>query len=64
MITSLLAFIVRLALVAAITFGFVVLFEHGPDNYLESAQAEFSKLMELVNPPVSAAPEKSPNRGT
>jgi hypothetical protein len=64
MITSLLAFTIRLALVAAMTFGFVVLFEHGPSNYLEGAQAEFSKLMEFVNPPVSAAPQKSPNSGT
>lgn len=63
MITSLLAFTIRLALVAAMTFGFVVLFEHGPSNYIENAQVEFSKLMGFVNPPVSAAPEKSPNCG-
>jgi len=64
MITSLLAFTIRMALVAVMTFCFVVLFEHGPSNYPESAQVEFSKLMEFVSPPVPAAPEKSTNRGT
>ncbi len=64
MITSLLAFTIRLALVAAMTFCFVVLFEHGTSNYLESAQVEFSKLMEVINPPATAAPQKSPNSGT
>lgn len=64
MITSLLAFTIRLVLVAAMTFCFVVLFEHGPSNYLENAQVEFSKLMEVFNPHAPAAPQKSPNSGT
>jgi hypothetical protein len=67
MITSLLAFAIRLALVAAMTFLFVVLFEHGPANYLENVKADFSKLVEAANPPAPAAPaavEKSPNSGT
>lgn len=58
MITSLLAFTIRLALVATMTFGFVVLFEHGTANYLESARLDFSKLLELVNPPAFTAPKK------
>ncbi len=62
--TSLLAFTIRLALVAGMTFGFVVLFEHGPSNYLENAQVEFAKLMEFINPSVPATPQKSPNSGT
>ena len=64
MITSLLAFTIRMALVAVMTFLFVVLFEHGPANYLENVQADFSKLMEFANPPAPAAPEKSPNSKT
>ena len=67
MITSLLAFTIRIALVAAMTFLFVVLFEHGPSNYLENVQADFSKLLEVASlpvPPAPAAPEKSPNSGT
>ena len=64
MITSLLALAIRIALVAAMTFLFVVLFEHGPSNYLENAKADFSKLMEAANFPAPATPEKSPNSGT
>lgn len=67
MTTSLIAFVIRLALVAGVTFLFVVLFEHGPANYLENVQADFIKLMEFVNPPAApapAAPKKSPNSGT
>ena len=67
MITSLLAFTLRMALVAAMTFLFVVLFEHGPANYLGNVRADFSKLMEAANPPAPSAPqapEKSSNSGT
>lgn len=64
MITSLLAFTIRLVLVAVMTFCFVVLFEHGTSNYLGNAQGEFSKLLEFVNPSVPEAPQKSPNSGT
>ena len=67
MITSLLAFTIRIALVAVMTFLFVVLFEHGPANYLADVQGDFDKLMQSLNPPAPSAPsapEKSSNRGT
>ena len=64
MITSLLAFIIRIALVAALTFLFVVLFEHGPTNYLENVRGDYNKLMQAANLPVPSAPEKSSNSGT
>lgn len=64
MITSLIAFAIRLALVGTMTFCFVVLFEHGPSNYLQNMRADFSKLLEMANPPTPASPEKSPNSGT
>jgi len=64
MITSLFAFIIRIALVAAMTFLFVVLFEHGPANYLENVQGDYIKLMQAANPPATAAPEKSSSGGT
>lgn len=67
MISSLLAFTLRLVLLAAMTFLFVVLFEHGPSNYLENVQADFSRLLEIAKLrswPAPAAPEKSPNSGT
>jgi len=64
MITSLLAFTIRIALVAVMTFLFVVLFEHGPGDYLANVQADFNKLIQSANPPAPPAPEKSSNRGT
>ena len=64
MITSLLAFTLRMALVAVTTFLFVVLFEHGPADYLLNVQGDFSKLMKVVNPPAPSAQEKTSNSGT
>lgn len=64
MITSLIAFAIRLALVGVMTFCFVVLFEHGPSNYLQNMQADFFKLLELTSGPAPAAAEKSPDSGT
>jgi len=64
MITSILAFAIRLALVGVMTFCFVVLFEHGPSDYLQNMQADFFKLLELTGEPAPATPEKSPNSGT
>lgn len=64
MITSLLAFTIRIALVAVMTFFFVVLFEHGPADYLENVQGDFNKLMQSANQPAPSAPEKSSNSGT
>lgn len=33
---------------AALTFGFVVLFEHGPDNYQANARKEWNKLYQTL----------------
>ena len=46
MTSSLLAFTIRLTLVAALTFLFVVLFEHGPADYLQNVQTDFLKLVQ------------------
>ena len=65
MTTSLLAFAIRIALVAVMTFLFVVLFEHGPANYLENIQGDFTKLIQFGSHPAPSVPaEKSSNRGT
>ncbi len=56
MITSLLALLLRFALLAVFTFAFVVLFEHGPSNYLSSAQTEWKHLVEAVNSATQSAP--------
>jgi hypothetical protein len=44
----LLSFVVRLALLAALTFGFVVLFEHGPAKFSEGAKTEWGALLFFV----------------
>lgn len=63
MITSLLAFTIRMALVAGMTFLFVVLFEHGPANYVENVQADFSKLVQAVNPSALQPRKNLPTAG-
>lgn len=45
---SIVPFIVRLALVAVMTFLFVVLFEHGPASYPDNLRSDFEKLVESV----------------
>ena len=44
----LLSFIFRLTLLAALTFGFVVLFEHGPVKFSEGAKTEWNALLFFV----------------
>ena len=44
-------------LTAVFTFGFVVLFENGPDNYIASCQTEFQDLKAYVITP----PKKKPD---
>jgi len=45
---SLIVFFVRISLVAAMTFLFVVLFEHGPADYLKNVQTDFSLLISKI----------------
>lgn len=33
-----------IALFCVFTFGFVVLFDHGPENYVENAKKDFNSL--------------------
>lgn len=62
MISSLFSLVLRTVLLAGMTFLFVVLFEHGPEHYLENVRSDFDKLVHFVE--VSTAPEKSPESGT
>lgn len=48
MITSLIAFIARIAFLAAFTFAFVVLFEHGPTGFVDGASKEWQTVMSFV----------------
>jgi hypothetical protein len=44
----LLRFVVRLILLAVVTFGFVVLFEHGPARFTKGAKEEWNALLFFV----------------
>lgn len=61
MIVSLFSLILRTVLLAGMTFLFVVLFDHGPANYLENVQADFNKLVHFVA--ATADFKKSPESG-
>ncbi len=45
MISNLLYIFIRLALLAVLTFLFVVLYEHGPAGYFQSVHHDFLSLM-------------------
>lgn len=45
---GLLAFISRTLLLAVFTFGFVVLYEHGPANFVKGAPAEWQSFASFV----------------
>lgn len=64
MISSFLTLVVRVAILAAFTFLFVVLFDHGPDDYLSNVQKDFTRLVDAVTPMVSPVGIKSPESGT
>ena len=44
----LLSFVVRLVLLAVFTFGFVVLFEHGPAKFSDGAKTEWNAFLFFV----------------
>jgi hypothetical protein len=64
MISSFLTLVIRVAILAVFTFLFVVLFDHGPDDYLTNVQKDFTRLVDTVTPMVSPVGVKSPESGT
>ena len=46
-------------LTAVFTFGFIVLFENGPDNYVANCQTEFQDLKAYVGTPAKKKPDTS-----
>jgi hypothetical protein len=50
---SLLSFVFQLALLTLLTFSFVVLFEHGPQKFVEGAKTEWDALLLFVGSTVS-----------
>lgn len=65
LIQTLLVSAARLAVLAAFTFAFVVLLEHGPGGFSEGAKTEWQILTGAKKsaPPAPAAPAKSPDSG-
>lgn len=57
--TTLLFYALRLGVFAALTFGFVVLYEHGPSGFLSGAPTEWRKLTAYVVA-VRSTPEPPP----
>lgn len=41
-----------IALTVVFTFGFIVLFENGPDNYVANCQTEFEQVKAYFGQPV------------
>lgn len=64
MILSFLVLAVRVSILAVFTFFFVVLFDHGPDDYLANVQKDFARLVDVVTPLVTPAGKKSSDSGT
>ncbi|MEI6033443.1 MAG: hypothetical protein WCS65_04060 [Verrucomicrobiae bacterium] len=64
MIASVVSLIIRLAVLAAFAFLFVVLFEHGPENYLSNVQKDFAQLVDSFASPTSPAGAKTSDSGT
>lgn len=64
-ILNIFVYAVRLAVLAAFTFAFIVLFEHGPRGFPEGVRAEWHRLTSGKNdtPAPPPAPAKSPAGG-
>jgi hypothetical protein len=56
---TLLSFVLRLVLLAVFTFGFVVLFEHGPAKFSDGVKTEWNALLFFVGSVLSRQ-EKAP----
>jgi len=48
-----------LTIFLASTFGFIVLFEHGPKDYVNNCKATFENLQKLVNKKVERKKDES-----
>jgi hypothetical protein len=60
---SLLSLFIRLTFLAVFTFLFVVLFEHGPENYLANVREDFAHLKDSLATATSPAGKKLPTAG-
>jgi hypothetical protein len=53
---SLLASILRFTLFAVFTFAFVVLFEHGPEDFVPGAKTEWAKFVGFIQSKTGRSP--------
>ena len=56
MIATVISFVVRLAVLRVFAFLFVVLYEHGPADYLGNLTKEFGSLMSAANTAMAPVP--------
>ena len=47
------------AMTVVFTFGFIVLFENGPTNYVDNCKAEFQQAKEYFGTPAKKKPDTS-----
>ncbi|MEI6278346.1 MAG: hypothetical protein WCQ16_03045 [Verrucomicrobiae bacterium] len=64
MLSSAVILFLRLSVLAAFTFLFVVLFEHGPENFLSNVQGDFACLVDFLAAATSSAGGKTSDSGT
>jgi Na+/H+-dicarboxylate symporter len=56
MIATLISFVVRLAVLGVFAFLFIVLYEHGPSDYLANLTQEFNALVAAANTAMEPVP--------
>lgn len=65
--STILAFLIRLALFAAFTFAFVVLYQHGPSGFVQGVPVEWNRLQSVLRKdagdPAPPTPEVPPAPG-
>ncbi len=54
--TTLIIFLFRLGVFAVLTFGFVVLYEHGPTDFVSGASTEWHKFTAFIEDVRSTPP--------
>jgi hypothetical protein len=61
---TLLSFVLRLVVLAVFTFGFVVLFEHGPARFSDGAKTEWNALLFFIGSVLSRQKDAPPSATT
>ncbi len=59
--TTLIIFLFRLGVFAVLTFGFVVLYEHGPSGFVNGASTEWNHLTKYIEE-ARSSPQEPPTQ--